>query len=350
MHNLFLLLGTIIGAGIFSLPIALAKTGFLVFFPFALALGYLLGKTNTLYREIVESTRERHQLPGYVKRLLGNKLSFVSVICLLFSTLGALLAYLILSGEFIAKIVPVSPAIGSWIFYAVVFVMLFFGGRNLEILDIFMTIVKVILLAAVILITFSPSAFYESLTFVPSNFSIKAIFLAYGSDLFALTGFSIVPELKKDKGINSSIWAAQGISVLIYVLFALNVRGFVNGESFSLPGLVTTALFNLAGVFGVLTPYLMLSWVSYDLLDKDLGFPKKEALILTLVVPLLLFLIGLNDFMAVISVSGGVFLGAIAILIARMYETKFPGKHTLLIRIIEIVFAVGGLVEIISLI
>jgi len=350
MRNLFLLLGTIIGAGIFSLPISLGRTGTIIFLGLTLSLGYLLGQVNWFYHQVIEKVKDRHQLPGYVRKILGERASFVATICLLFSTLGALLAYLILSGEFISNITPLSNTQGSWLFYIAVALMLFFGGRHLEVLDVFMTIVKVLILGIVILFTFDPGVFKTSLTFFPTELGFKNLLLAYGAILFALTGYSIVPELKKDGDVRHSINWAQLISVFIYVFFALNLFPFVQGDSFALGNPLHSFLFNLAGVFGVLTPYLMLSWVSYDLLDKDLGFPKKEALILTLVAPLLLFLIGMHDFMAVLSVSGGVFLGVIAILIAQMYAKKFPGKNTWLIRIIQVVFALGAVAEVVSLI
>jgi len=349
MRNLFLLLGTIIGAGMFSLPISLGRTGTLIFLLFTLVLGYLLGKVNWFYHQVIAKVKDRHQLPGYVKKILGERASFVATISLLFSTFGALLAYLILSGQFISKIAPLSATQGSWIFYMAVTLMLFFGGRHLEILDVFITLAKLLILGVVIVFTFNPTVLSANLTLLP-ELKFKALLLAYGAILFALTGYSIVPELKKEGSIRHSINWAQIISVAIYVFFAFNFLPFLSGDGFLFLNPLHSFLFNLAGIFGVLTPYLMLSWVSYDLLDKDLGFPKKEALVLTLVAPLLLYLLGLNDFMAVLSVSGGVFLGMIAILIAQMYAKVFPGKNSWLIRWIQAVFALGAVAEVASLI
>lgn len=350
MHNLFLLLGTIIGAGIFSLPIALSKSGFLIFFALIIILAYLMAKVNWFYREIVTSIKTRHQLSGYVRQILGPKLSFVSAVLLLFSTIGALLAYLILAGDFIAAITPLNSTQGSWLFYLVMFLLLYFGGKQLEALDVFMTVVKVIFLTIVIILTFNLPNFVKILTYTPADFNLKHIFLVYGTVLFSLTGYSIVPELKNTNNQKQSINLAQILSALFYVLFSINLFFYVYQSDFVLqPGLIAI-LFNLTGIFCVLTPYLMLSWVSYDLFDKDLGFDKKSALILTAIIPLLLYLIGMHDFLAVISVSGGVFLGGIAIIIARMYAAKFPGKHTLLLNVIQIVFGLGALAEIIGLI
>ncbi len=349
MHNLFLLLGTIIGAGIFSLPIALSKSSFLVFVVLTILLAYIMAKINWFYRQIVTSIKERHQLGGYVAKIMGPKWSFLAIVFLLLSTIGALLAYLILAGQFISAITPLSTAQGSWLFYGAMFVMLYFGGRHLEALDVFMTVVKVVLLTVVIVVTFDLSGLFNSLNFVSKAFSLKNVLLAYGSVLFALTGYSIVPELKNTPGQKRSINLAQVISAGFYLLFGLNLMGFVQGNNFVFNPGITMILFNLTGIFAVLTPYLMLSWVCYDLFDKDLGFAKKEALLMTLILPLLLYLMGMHDFMTVISVSGGVFLGGIAILITQMYKIKFPKQQTLLINAIQLVFGLGALAEIISL-
>ena len=53
-ENIFLLLGTIIGAGIFSLPIALKQSGWIFFLITIIGLEYLLAKVNSFYREIVD--------------------------------------------------------------------------------------------------------------------------------------------------------------------------------------------------------------------------------------------------------------------------------------------------------
>lgn len=349
MHNSFLLLGTIIGAGIFSLPVALSQSSFWLFAGFTIILAVVMAKVNWFYRQIVNGVKERHQLGGYVRRILGKKWSFVSIILLLFSTVGALLAYLILAGQFLAAIMPLTAVQGSWLFYGLMFLLLYFGGRHLEALDVFMTVVKVMLLAVVILFTFDLAHFSQSLSFVSPNLSLKTVLLTYGSVLFALTGYSIVPELRKDNTEKKAINLAQIISAVFYLLFSINLLFYVQNNQFAFqPGLIMV-LFNLTGFFSVLTPYLMLSWVSYDLFDKDLGFPKKEALLLTLVLPLLFYLMGMHDFLTVISVSGGVFLGGIAILISQMYKIRFPQQQTWLIRIIQLFFGLGAVAEILTL-
>ncbi len=339
-----MLLGMIIGAGLFSLPIALRDAGVPLFLGLVTVLAYFMAKVNGFYREIVDHTSDRHQLPGYVKMVLGRHWATLSASLLLFSTFGALIAYLILSGNFMSQIAPVSPFTGSMIFYGTAFVFLFFAGKSLESWDVFFTFLKMVLLVIVIAVALlsldAPRALANVLPAKP--------LIAYGSVLFALTGFSIVPELKKDKGIKRSIYAAKIIASLVYLMFAFSLVMFLEGDKYVFNNAALTLLFNLAGVFSVFTPYLMLSWVAYDLFNKDLLFGKKESLLLSLAVPFFFFIIGVNDFMTVISVTGGVFLGGIVVIICRMYQKKFPGQNTLFINLIQAVFFLGVVAEILA--
>ena len=352
MINIFLLLGTVIGAGIFSLPIALQSIGFLLYLVLILIIAYFMANINYFYRQVVERIQERHQLPGYTRLILGKRYGVLATFLLLFSVFGALVAYLILSGQFLSALIPISPMQGSWLFYLVVVGLLFFTGKSLEIFDVYLTVVKALLLFAVIVVSFfvfqMPSNGLGTVFFDSS--SISASLVAYGSILFALTGYSIVPELKKQKQIKKSIFSAQIIIALIYLLFALGVSPYFKNQQFVFPNQILHYLFNLAGFFCVLTPYLMLSWVVYDLFNKDLKFKKKDSLLLTVVIPMLLFLFGVQNFMNVIAITGGLFLGGIAILISQMYQKKFPGKHVFINRLIQVVFLLGIVAELVGLI
>lgn len=343
--NLFLIIGTVIGAGIFSLPFALKSAGTIPFLLLVVLIGYLLVKVNFFYREIVESTEERHQLAGYARNILGLRASQIAVFLLLFSTYGACLAYLILGGDFLAGIVPIRPLMGSLIFFVVAAAVLLFSGRTIEAWDVVFTIIKSVLLIFIIGLSVGHLLYNKidlTVPFVGSN-----PFLGYGTILFALSGFSIVPELKKDEKLRLTMYSAQFLIIVLYILFAFANAPLLAGSVISFPFTIQKILLNITGVFAVLTPYLMLSWVGYDLLNKDMGLDRRSSLVVTTLLPLLLFLLGLQNFSKIIGLTGGVFLGGIAILIAIMYEKLRPGRDTLLVKIIQGVFFMGMVAEIV---
>lgn len=337
-ENIFLLLGTVIGAGIFSLPIALKQAGWIFFLIMIVGLELFLAKINSLYRDIVDNTKEKHQLPGYVRHILGERMSKVASVLLLFSTFGALLAYLIIGGTFTGNVFGVSSWSGSILFYVLVVFITVFAGKKIEAFDVIFTCIKVVLLFFIILTSFSRLTMF-SMRFVP--FIGENPLSAYGSILFALTGISIIPELKKDKHTHTAIYIAEFIVLLFYLLFSIALFPYLSTGKF----IFKNILFDITGVFTILSPYLMLTWVGYDLLEKDLSVHKPKALLFVMGIPLVLFLFGLQSFMKVISLTGGVFLGSIALIITMMYQKKFPKKHTLSITVIQIVFIIGVILE-----
>ena len=345
MHNILLLLGTIIGAGMFSLPLALKNIGILPFSLLLLFLTIALGIVNFYYFKVVQKVNKQHQLPGYAGLVLGKRAGFITSLLQLFSTFGALLAYLIIGGDFLRHILPVSAFQGSLFFFGLVFYLLLFTGKLLEKFDAFFTYIKVLILSLVIL----GVLWKLDLQTVPIAHLDGRSLLAYGSVLFALTGFSIVPRLLKTTHVKGEIFKAQLVATVVYGLFALGLVRFLQGEAFVFYNPYLNFAFNLAGFFSVLTPYLMLSWVAYDVFDKDLHFSKPDAIKLTLAVPVFFFLMGVKSFMTVISVTGGVFLALMAVVILEMYKKLFPHSTKLLILVLELVFILGAVAEIVSL-
>ena len=136
--------------------------------------------------------------------------------------------------------------------------------------------------------------------------------------------------------------------MFLYSLFAISLYSFVVGEGYRLPGGIIGTIFNLAGLSAVFTPYLMLSWVTYDIFNKDMQLPKRDSLLLVTTIPLLLFFLGIHSFSTVIAVTGGIFIGGIAIIISRMYMKQFPGKNVLLNYLVQGTFLLGIIFELLQ--
>lgn len=341
-ENVILSFGGIVGAGIFSLPFALKQGGSVVFCLLLLVVSVLMFYVNKMYRQVIEAQEGRHQLVGYVSNILGARMGLLVLLLDLFSLFGALLAYLIIGGEFLSKITLGNSDIMSFLFFGVASLLLLFAGKILKSLDIFFTILKGILLVGITAIGL----------YVIGSHGFPAIalvgdkpFVAYGAILFACTGFSIIPELRKDRRIHQSLLFGQLFVAILYATFALALVGLVRGDNFNGLSGFSQTIFNLAGVSTVFAPYLILSWVVYDIFNKDLVIAKKDSLILVVTIPLFLYLLGIHSFSAVISVSGGVFIGGIAIIISRMYMKRFPGKNVLWNYLIQGVFIIGIIIE-----
>src|SRR3990167_5638773 len=84
------LIGTMVGIGVFGIPFAFSKAGFLVGLFFLLFIGFITVVLDLMYGEIVLRTEKVHQIAGYTHKYLGpwfKKLIFFSVSLALYSGL-----------------------------------------------------------------------------------------------------------------------------------------------------------------------------------------------------------------------------------------------------------------------
>ena len=101
------LIGTIIGAGVFGIPYVMSRSGILFSLFYFLILGGVALFLHLAFGEIVLRTKEKHRLIGYAQKYLGKKAKILITFSTLFGTIGALLAYIILGGDFLKIIFPV---------------------------------------------------------------------------------------------------------------------------------------------------------------------------------------------------------------------------------------------------
>jgi len=155
--------------------------------------------------------------------------------------------------------------------------------------------------------------------------------LPYGAVLFSLCGFALIPEVKEmlpDKSQLKKIilWAVciPAGTYLFFILVILGVTGqntsteaIIGLKDFFADGLVGLVLF--FGVLTTFTSYLTLGLTLKKTLWYDLKLKKDLAWALTCFVPLGLLLMGLKNFIVVISLAGGVMIGIDAIIIILIY-------------------------------
>ena len=98
---LAILIGTIVGAGIFAIPYTIAKSGIISGFFYFLILGISVLLLHLCFGEIILRTKEKYRLPGYSQKYLGKLGKTLITISTILGTTGVLLAYLILGGEFL---------------------------------------------------------------------------------------------------------------------------------------------------------------------------------------------------------------------------------------------------------
>jgi tyrosine-specific transport protein len=330
-YALATLAGTIIGVGLFSLPYITAKTGFGVMLGYFFILGAVIVLIHLCYGEVTLRTQGLHRLPGYAEKYLGRWGKRVAFFSTGLGLGGALLAYLIVGGQFLfslcQSIFGGSSLIYTLIFFSVGATLIYFGIKSIAKTEFFCLILFFIVLLLIAGRGFSLIRI-ENL-FV---FDSRYLFLPYGAVLFSLCGFALVPEIKemlKDNlvSLKKIIFLAVLIPALTYLFFIFLILG-LTGQNTSMEaisglkeflgdGLVGLALF--FGVLTTFTSFITLGLTLKKVLWYDLHLKRDLAWALACFVPLILFLLGLRHFITVISLVGGVMLGISAIIIILIY-------------------------------
>ncbi len=323
------LLGVTIGAGIFGIPYVFAKAGFLTGLVTLLIVVLFMSLTNLYLGEITLRTKGLHQLTGYASIYLGKTGKFFMTLSMVFGIYGALIAYIIGSGESIGAILNVNPAIGSLGFFIVLAALLFFGLRSVERSELFIGLLKASFFIIIILLLISSTKFnLQNL----NGFNITKIFIPYGVIFFAYLATAVIPEMReellgKEKYLKSGIIIGGLISIVTYILFALaivSVSGNTTTEVATLGlksiGGLVFVIANLFVVFAMATAFLALSLALVDMYVYDYKINKNLAWFITCFIPIALFFLGIKNFIETISITGAFSGGLVGILIILMAE------------------------------
>ena len=360
VYALSILSGTIIGVGLFSLPYITSKVGVFVILGYLLILGVIAIIIHSFFGEIALKTPDFLRLPGFAKIYLGDLGKRAALISTILGLFGAILAYLIIGGEFLGSLLkPVfggSSSIYTLFYFALGAGLIYFGIKAISKVEFWGLILFFIIL---ILIFFRGQPFLriENLLLIPEP---GFLFLPYGAVLFSLWGAALIPEveemLKENKKLlRKIIPIAILIPILVYLFFIFLILGITRPQTtesalIGLRNVLGDGIVSLALLFGLLTTFT--SFIALGLTLKkvfwyDLKIGRNLAWAITCFIPLFLFLIGFQSFINVISVVGGVMIGIEAILILLMYRKVFPGKNKFLIFPLALIFLVGIVYEII---
>ena len=353
----FTLTGTIIGAGILGLPYVSSQSGFFIGLFWILALGIVMLFLNLYLGEIVLRTKETHQLPGYAKKYLGKQAKRIMIFAVLVGIYSALLAYLVGEGQSLSKLFfgnldySIYFAIGFW---ALMTILIKKGLKELKEVEV----IGVIAIIAIILSMLF--WFYGGIE--PSNlasYDLPKFFLPFGVVLFALLGFSSIPELKmevsgKERLLKKAIIIGTVIPITIYAIFSLTIVGVLGNSVNQVSTLSFGKLIILLGIFTMLTSYFVLSFVVRDIFFYDLR-KKKQIFFFVYVFPLILYVVtffNLIDFVGILGIGGVVSGGLTGILILLMnLKAKEKGKRKpefsipinwTIIWIISLIFVIGS--------
>lgn len=317
-YAVFALVGTTVGAGIFGLPFVFAQSGFLIGFLELSALSALMILVQQIVGEIALRTKDGRRLIGYDKEYLGSGWQVLSALAVTFGTTGAILVYLILSGEFISVLAGIDRFFGTLIFFSVWFLAIMIRPKAFGRFELYLGGFSILFI--ILLSVFSIKGInLENLI----QINLKNFFLPYGVILFAMAGYTAIPIMEDILGeernkLRKAITVGTLIPAAVYILFALAVVGIsgalTSQDAVSGWALVANSRYIL--ILGSMLGLLTISGASLSLgvflkesFHRDLGLPKQLAWFLTGGMPLTLFLLGARDFITIIGFFGALIFG-----------------------------------------
>ncbi|MCK4649851.1 hypothetical protein KAT36_01330 [Candidatus Pacearchaeota archaeon] len=359
----FTLTGTIIGAGILGLPYVFAKSGFLIGVFWLIIIGAIMLFVNLTLAEITLRTRGKHQLTGYAEKYLGiwgKRLMFSAV---LFGIYSALLAYLIGEGQSLSKLIPgnTSPIFFAVFFWIIMTLLLRRGLKGLKRVETWGVIAVVIIIFG-IFIKFVPLIHAGHLTaFDTQNFT-----LPIGVILFALLGFTSIPELRKEiRGqeylFKKAVIIGSILPVILYIIFSATFVGVLGKQITQIATLSFGPLITILGIFTMFTSYFVLSYSLRSTFKYDFKLSKNKNFFLTSLIPLALYILTTQfeivTFTLILGIGGvisGGLTGGLILLIAKQSksskrsnkepEIRMPINWPIII-IISTLFATGIVLE-----
>lgn len=352
--------GGMIGVGFLSLPYIATKVGIWVMLLYFVFLTALVVAINLIFAEISLKTPDFKRFPGFVFHYLGKTAGIFSFFSVIFGTLGVLLVYLIVGGQFLVSAFSVATKsnILFWtiIYFFIVSIIIFFDIKAIKKAEFW---VLLFLFVSLIFIFLNGSSYLKVSHFLFSEKDLyKNLFLPYGAMLFSLWGVGLIPETEEmmrgnKKRFKKVITISTILVSVFYFVFTSLVLGITGGNTtqtaltgikvFLGNGVASLAL--LIGTLATFTAFITQGIILKKVLMYDLKIKHRDAFIITCCTPLILFLIGLNSFVPLISFIGGVLLGIDGIMILLIYK-KMKGDK-LVTYSLSIIFLLGIIYQLI---
>lgn len=331
LHAVAVLIGTMVGVGMYGIPFAFAKSGALAGLAWLALVAALMMVFNLLFAELTLRTEGKHQVVGYANIWLGPWGRRVMMAAYVLSMYGALLAYMIVAGQFLHNIfsqfIAIDPQLYSILFagvWSLAWLMRLRTVAALELGMVGMYVGTTVLLVGV-------GAFHVQ----PMNLSgwtPEYWWLPYGVLLFAFSGISAIPLQRqllagRERLMKPAIITAIAVVAVLYALFAITVVG-ISGEVttpeslaglFSFMGTPIVIIGSVLGMMTISTAFVVLGTSLWETYRLDYGMRPLSAWLLALLPPVALFAVGMRNFIDVIGLVGSVAVGVQSVLMTLAY-------------------------------
>ena len=342
------LIGTIIGAGVFTLPYVAVHSGLITTLIWLIIVSFIITYLHLAFGEIVLRTKKEFRLPGYVGHYLNSSAKKLILLITFFTFSFSLLIYLLLGSQFLKVIL--NSVWANFSFpqgFLVIFLWLLFSSailsksKRLSKINFYLSF-ALLSLFFIIIIFALPHFQTENINLF--NFTNHwGWLIPYGVLFFALNGMVAVPEAikvlearggKKEK-LKKVIIIGTLIPAFCYLAFILAVVGvsgsFTTLEAIEgLKGVLGNSIILLGAILGFLavsTSYLIFASYIKSSFINDFKWSRFISYFLVIVGPLLLYCLHLENLVKLISFMGGMLGGMEGVmLILVLRKAKQQGE------------------------
>lgn len=326
------LIGTMVGVGIFALPSVFASAGY---FPSLLEMVFICGLNLVmlyLYADLILVRGGHGRFQGVVGRDLGVVGKWLAFFAFYASHFFVMVAYILVGGTFahtvLSSVLPAPLIVYQVVFWLVGSVAL--SGGLFFVSKIQSYIVPALLLLITLLIIGAvPHISFAHLTTVHT----ENLLLPFPAILFAFAGMSALPEMRdvlmgEKKKLRTALLLGTAFVFVLYALFSLAIVGVTGANTTGeavlglslVAGHTFAAIGSLLGAVIVFSAFLTVGVSLADTLHFDAQYDYSKAWLVTVIVPIVLFLVGARDVVEVIRISGGILSSLLGILLIVAYE------------------------------
>ncbi len=334
-----LLAGTIIGAGIFSLPFIFNRIGFGAGILYLVGSFLVYGAFHCMYAELLRLQRGERQFFFLARRYLPRFFASFASLVIFAELVFALVVYLALAPTFAFVAFGSGGAIAAVIFGLVSSVFIFARLSVLGWAEVFGT------LAILGIVAVAAFASFGSEFTVPFSQPISdplILLLPLGPLLFSFSGRSAISEVVEQHRVANEegrpfslrrvvLWGTM-IPAIVYLVFVASIlRLAPDVSSTALDSLTSLppVLYSLLGVMGLITlwtSYFMIGINVKDILRLDLKLSRALAGGITVLLPFALYFAGFQNFLTAVSVTGGLLLGLEGVFVTAMWRRAFADR------------------------
>ncbi len=333
-EGVFLITGMTIGAGVLGIPYAIMQVGLKIGLLYLLGFGVLMVCLNLMISETAENTPERFQLAGLAGKYIGSWACTLLSLTIVLSSYGALLAYIVGEGEVLSLLIGGNPFWWSIAFWVVGSIIIWRGLSAAKKMQKFLSFLVILIITGLSLFLFR-SVHVGNWLYT----NTAQLLFPYGIILFALHGSPAVIEAKAllendPKKLRKAVIIGSLIPIIVYVLFAAAVVGVLGTATTPVATIALAARFgngvlfisNLFALFAMATSFVGLGIALKESLLWDDHLSPVISSGLVFIVPIILFVAGLRNFISILNVVGALFIAfEVLIMILVYWRAKARG-------------------------